>query len=221
MIRYLIHCRTDPRTLGSHSMHSLTSLILIVAVGACHVVRAADPPVPAGKQLNPEYASWCRFPKGNSTTLKTVGKGCEHISKSPSKWTTVETMTLLDVSPDKLEIEMQRTKKEDDGIEVKSKPWTVSHAKYFDLRPGAKPQAKPDGWVHDGEKAMTILGKSYPAKYSKIEQGHFDAEGSTYTIYTWTNDEIPGGVFRIDRDQTGTDWFSSITELTAFTKPTK
>lgn len=88
-------------------------VIVLTLLGAAHAnraVRAADPAPPAPKDVNGDYLAWSSFPKGTAIVVKTIGSGSGVAYKSLKEWKITETTTLLEVSPDKIELEIETTR---------------------------------------------------------------------------------------------------------------
>jgi len=198
-------------------MKCLVPLIAILVASGSQSVRAAEPAPPSGKALNPDYSAWCDFPNGTAIAVKTVGSGPGIGSGTPKEWTVTEATTLREVSPDKVELEVRKTKQEDGGKEVKSPPRKVTYARWID----APRVGKPTGTVVEEEETITVLGKKVKARYVRIQEENFDAEGSIRITKEWTSQEVPGRIIKSVGDQTGTYWYKERVELVEFTKPPK
>ena len=175
-------------------------LIAMLVASVSPSVGAADPMPPSGKVLNPDYAAWCDFPKGTAISVKTVGSGPGIAMGSLEEWTVTEATTLLGVSPDKLELEIGITKREDGGKEVESPARKVTHARWI----AAPRMGKPEGKIEEEEQTITVLGKKVKARYVRVKEENFDAEGSIRITKMWTSHEVPGRIVKIVGDQTGT-----------------
>ncbi len=202
-------------------MRLVIALTLLAAFSPSQWVGAAEPGLPACKVINMDYTAWSNFPKGTAIVVKTVGSGSGVAYKTLKEWKITETTTLLEASPDKIELEIETTRQEDGGKDVKLPPRKVKHARLIDAPSGGRPAGKAEGLTETEEKTITVGGKPFKVKGTRVEEANFDAEGSTHVIVTWQSDEVPGRLIRRIGEMTGTYWYKESVELLKITKPVK
>ena len=146
-------------------------------------------PVVAAQQVeSPIYKSWARHPVGTSVALRSVtGSDGRTIE-------TTTTSTLLELTAEKAVVETVVVS-DATGEEVKSPPQKFEHRRMFPLFPGMKAEdiGKPVGVLAQGEEAVEVGGKTYPARW-------FESKGQTEAgesvTRTWMSDEVPGRLLK-------------------------
>jgi hypothetical protein len=131
---------------------------------------------------NPMYGYWSHFKPGSvlKTTTDSVAAG--------QKSTMDTVSTLLEVTPDKLTVEMKtdvtagdtRLKQRIRKQEVRAK---------IEQPVGA-------GAIKHSTEAITVAGRTYTCEVSEETR-------DTLKIKTWTNDQVPGGVVKAEMNSDG------------------
>jgi hypothetical protein len=142
-------------------------------------------PAPARERVeNPLYTSWSRFKKGTSVVHRAVTgeEGRKDVT------TTTTTYTLLDVTDERVVVEMQAFTRRYDGVRTNNPPQKLTNQRWVSLPPGVK---KPGGG-HE-EETITVASKEYRAKRVQMKDRN---EAGEVTVTTWTSDEVPGGLVK-------------------------
>jgi hypothetical protein len=167
---------------------------------------AADETIP-----NPEFASWSKFKKGASVTLKSVNEF------NKMKTESVVTMTLVEVGADKLVLETVAVTKIN-GMEIKSPPVKRDVPKTFTI-PKVDPKDVPKvekPKTEEGTETLKVGGVEVKAKWYKTT---FEVMGTKTEATNWTSDEIPGGLVKSVTKSTGAAAATFTMEVTEFKKP--
>ena len=162
---------------------------------ALFVALVFSAPALADTMDNPTYASWAKVKKGASVTMKMSSEVAGQ--KSESTMTT----TLADLTADVATTEIVTITKAG-GMEFKSEPIKVENKKVVELPPGKKKEdfTKPEGLVDQGEETLKIGGKEYKTKWVKIK---ISKDGSEYEAKTWTSDDVPGTIVKMESNSSG------------------
>jgi len=159
------------------------------------VVVACSAPAWADTVDNPTYASWAKMKKGASVTVKMTAEVAGE--KTESTMTT----TLVDLTADVATTEMVTVTKAG-GQEFKSEPIKTENKKVVELPAGKKKADfdKPEGFVVQGEETLKIAAKEYKTKWVKVKNS---TNGSEYEAKTWTCDDVPGTIVKMETKSSG------------------
>lgn len=177
-------------------------------------VAAVTPNASPGERVeNPLYTTWAKFPVGARVVQRSVTetKGIDE--------KTVSTITyqLVEVTADRLVVEMQATTKRYDGVETVNPAERLVNHRWSTLPPGVTPaeKGKPAGVTESGEGTITVGGKEYSAKWYK---GTGQNEGGKVFTQTWTSESVPGQLVKSVMTMPGTGKSTTI-ELVDVTIP--
>src|SRR5262245_9759970 len=179
---------------------------------ALFLVAAVSAPAWADTMDNPTYASWAKVKKGPSVTLKMSA------DVAGQKAETTMTTTLVDLTADVATTEMVMVTKAG-GTEFKTEPMKTENKKVVELPPGKKKADfdKPEGFVDQGEETLKVAGKEYKTKWVKVKNS---TNGSEYEAKTWTCDDVPGTIVKMETKASGGGVKSSTTlELVEIKQP--
>jgi hypothetical protein len=185
----------------------LSRFSAVAVLALCAAPVAADEMVP-----NPEFASWSKFKKGASVTLKSVNEFNKMKSES------VITMTLVEVGADKLVLETVAVSKIN-GMEFKSPADKRDVPKTFTIPKVEKPKDDPKvekPKTEEGTETLKVGGVEVKAKWYKTT---FEVMGTKTEAMNWTSDEIPGGLVKSVTKSTGAAAATFTMEVTEFKKP--
>jgi hypothetical protein len=147
------------------------------------------------KVENPSYKSWAKFKKGTTVIMKSINEYASGKAES------TVTMTLVEITPDKVIIEVKSITKVN-GLDVTSPDTKIEQPKLIPLPEGVKKEefGKPKGLVAEGEETVKVGSVDFKAKWtkSKTKQGDLDIESQV-----WTHDEIPGSMVKYESRTTG------------------
>jgi hypothetical protein len=180
-----------------------------VAVLALAVTTASAEDFP-----NPEFASWSKFKKGTSVTLKTTATAGGVASE------VLMTTTLLETGADKLVVETATVTKVN-NMEFKASA-KRDVMKTIKLPDGVKKDAKdakvekPMGTFEEGTETLKIGGTEIKTKWYKSKA---EIAGNKTESKTWMSDDVPGGLVKLESTTTGTVASSMKMELTELKKP--
>jgi hypothetical protein len=169
------------------------------------VLALAGPAAAQDKFDNPEFASWAKFKKGTSVTLK---------STSELMGMTTEvllTTTLVEIGADKLVVETATVAKVN-GMEFKTPATKRDVMKTFTLPKGVKKEeaaaGKPPGTTEEGTETLKVAGVEVKTKWYKYaaEVDKVKSEGKT-----WMSDDMPGLLVKSEMTITGA--FASKTKM--------
>jgi hypothetical protein len=179
---------------------------------ALFAVAAVSAPAWADTMDNPTFASWAKMKKGSSVTVKITSEVAGQKSE------TTMTTTLVDLTADVATTEMVMVTKAG-GMEFKNDPIKTENKKVVELPPGKKKEdfVKPEGFVDQGEETLKIGGKEYKTKWVKVK---IEKDGSVYEAKTWSSDDVPGTMVKMETKSSGGGANSStLLELVEIKKP--
>jgi hypothetical protein len=188
-------------------MHRMMSLLSL----GCGMVLCAQ--VYAGQVENPQYKDWARFKPGTSTTMAMTSDMGGQSSKSETR------TTLKEVNDDKLVVETV-TSMEAAGQKMDMPAQSMEIKKMMDEMPAAPPAAQPPADapkadVKTSEESVTVGGGTFKAK---VAETSMDVAGSKTTSKTWTSEEVPGGIVKMESTMDGAMKGTTKMELTKFDK---
>lgn len=164
---------------------------------------------------NPEFASWSKFKKGTSITIKTTTVAAGMTSEITT------TTTLVEVGADKLVLTESSVTKAA-GMEFKTDPEKRDVPKTVKLPDGVKkpdPKAKvekPAGTFEDGTETLKVAGTEVKTKWYKSK---VEIAGNKTESKIWMSDDVPGGTVKMEATTTGMVAATIKTELVEFKKP--
>jgi hypothetical protein len=152
---------------------------------------------------NPAYQKWAKFGKGTSVTYSTEANAMGNTS------TITSTTTLTDITPDKATISVAQSmsvggQKMDMPAQSQDIPAKIK--KPSDST-GAQPadQPKTDSTKEDVQAA----GKTYSCTKTTVST---DQNGVKSTATTWTCDDVPSGIVKMEAETSGA--MTSSTKMT-------
>lgn len=169
---------------------SIARLCLIIGV----ISAFTGSSVLAEKIDNPMYGYWSNFKPGSvlKTTTESIAAG--------QKTTMDIVSTLLEVTPDKLTIEM-KTDGHAGDTKLKQRIRKQDVPAKIDQPAGANA-------IKHSTETITVAGKTYPCQVSEETR-------DTLMIKTWTNDQIPGGVVKAEMHSEGLSITTLLVDSTA------
>lgn len=184
----------------------------VVAIGA---LLACVGPLAAQEMVeNPEYASWSKFKKGSSVSLKST-----RVTKS-QKSEVIITMTLMDVGPDKLVIETSSVVKDSKEKDFKTTPEKKEVMKIIPLPKGLVKEdfaaGKPPGTTEEGIETLKIAGLELKTKWYKYKA---EVAGIKIEGKRWVSSEVPGNIVKNEMTTTGEFAETNTLELIELKKP--
>jgi hypothetical protein len=178
--------------------------VLLLAVGVANAQEKVD---------NPEFASWSKFKKGTSVTMKSASTAAGNTSEI------LITTTLVEVGTDKLVVETSSVIKVN-GMEIKSPGQKREIMKTVEIPKGVKPEdfkgGKPPGAFEDGTETVKISGGEYKTKWFKTK---VEAGGNKTETKMWMSDEVPGMMVKMEANSTGAFASSTKMEVIEIKKP--
>lgn len=162
---------------------------------------------------NPEFASWSRFPKGTSITLKAETKVAG--MTTDSKITT----TLVETGKEKLVLETATSVKAN-GMEFGTPPMKRDVTKTIKLPEGFKKEnfasGKPPGTFEEGTETLKILGQQVKTKWFRFKA---EVNGIKTESKLWKSDEVPGMMVKMESTVKGPVVSTTTMEIVEFKKP--
>lgn len=189
-------------------MRILCALVLLV--GCVSMARAEEKSVD-----NPAYPVWAKQKVGTTLTVKNVTEAAGQKTES------LMTYKLLEIKPEKVVLEIT-SKTILMGMEFAGPPSKMEIEKTTKVTVDPKAQeaaekAKKNYATTNGEETLKIGGKDYKCKWSKVKGA---TDGVEYESTTWTSDEIPNLMVKMNSKSTGKDINSTTTiEVTEFKTP--
>jgi hypothetical protein len=183
-------------------------LAAVVLLAAVHGPAAAQDTIP-----NPEFASWSKFKKGTTVTLKSTSEVMGMTSE------VLIINTLLETGGDKLVIESTSVAKVN-NMEFKSPPMKRDVTKTVTVPKGLKKEeiaaGKPPGTVEEGTETLKVAGVEVKTKWYKYSA---DVNGIKSEGKTWMSDDIPGMLVKSEITTSGVLATKTKMEVTEFKKP--
>jgi hypothetical protein len=181
-------------------MIALCGLALI-----CSTVRA-------GQVENPAYKEWAKYKPGTSITIATTSDAGGQTSKVETK------TTLKEVSDDKVVLETAMSM-DAGGQKMDMPAQTTEVKKMMDEMP-AMPNAQTQtadakANTKTTDESVTTAAGTFKAKCTEATM---EANGSKTTSKTWTSDEVPGGMVKMEATTDGPMKSTTKSELKAFEK---
>lgn len=163
----------------------MTRRPLLAALAAFVALASA---AAAEKAENPVYTNWSGFKKGASASYRTV------IESPGGKKEITTTYTLVELTGDKVVVEMQVTLKAD-GKETKLPASRLDNPRYFTLPAGVKKEdfGKPVGVLKSGEETVTVGKVKYKTKWYTAKTR---VEAGDMVTQTWSSREVPGALVK-------------------------
>jgi len=166
----------------------LATGITLVSVGS----------IPAQELVeNPEYASWAKFKKGTSVTMKStsiVGKMTTEV---------IVTEKLIEVGPEKLVLESTALEKNKDK-DFKREPMKRDVSKTMPLPKGLKKEdllaGKPPGTSAEGSETLKFGELELKVTWYKYGA---DVDGTKVEGKRWVSDKVPGNIAKSEMTTTG------------------
>ncbi len=150
---------------------------------------------------NPEYKSWASFKAGSMVTLKMISDA------GGNKTEMTNTMELLEISGDKAVIQTT-TVMVVAGNEMKMPPQKREiMAKMKMAEPAANTKEGPK--AKESSEDVTVEGTTYKCK---VTESTNEANGVKSVAKSWTSDEVPGGLVKMESTSSGA--MSAKTSLT-------
>jgi hypothetical protein len=143
---------------------------------------------------NPAYQQWAKFNKGTSVTYTTDSTTMNNTS------TITTTTTLTDLTPDKATVQIASSmtvsgNKMDLPAQTQDIPAKIK--KPADST-GAQPADEPKQDV--SHESVQAIGKTFDCKKTTVTT---DQNGMTSKATTWTCDDVPGGVVKMEAEVSG------------------
>jgi hypothetical protein len=192
-------------------MLGLAILSIVGCSGGTTTATISPPATIAGTPtVNKEFQSWTAFPVGSTVVTTAITKAGD------TTMTSVETLRLVETTPEQVRVERQNTTVRSDMTEKAVNPPEMrTHAKSF-LRPdslSAEDYAKPSLKAKlIGPDQLTILGREFACdKYQWIDM----TDKGPMTITLWLSKDVPGGRAKqtMVADQAGMTTAEEITSL--------
>jgi hypothetical protein len=162
---------------------------------ALFFVSIFSSPALADTMDNPVFASWAKSKPGTAVTLKITAEVAGQKSE------TRMTSTLSSLTADVATVEVETVTKAG-GREFKSPPTKIENKKVVELPAGKKKADfdKPEGFVDQGEEKLKIGGKEYKTKWVRVK---IKKDGSEYEAKTWSSDDVPGTMVKMETKSSG------------------
>src|SRR5438067_10489287 len=186
----------------------------LTRLAAAAAVLALPPAAVAQEKIdNPEFASWSKFKKGTSVTIKSLS------TFGDTKSEVLVTSTLVDVGADKLVVEMSSVVKAN-GMEFKTPGMKRDVTKTIELPKGAKKEdftrGKPMGTTEEGTETVKVAGTEVKAKWYKYK---VEIDGTKTEAKMWVSDDVPGMMVKNEMTTTGKINSTMKMEVVEFKKP--
>ena len=165
----------------------------------------------AGQIENPMYTQWAKFNPGTSVTIAMTSDNAGQTSKMETK------TTLKDKSDDKLTLETAMSM-DAGGQKMDMPAQSIEVKKMIDDPAAAAPNAPADApkpVTKTSEESVTVVGGTFKAK---VTESTVDAGGSKIVSKTWTSDDVPGGVVKMEATTDGAAKSSTKMELKSLDK---
>lgn len=151
------------------------------------VIESAGPVSTGPSIADRDYAFWQSFPVGTSIVRTAVTQSNDGTA------TSVERLTLIEKTDDKLIIERQNTTSRSDGYKVVNPPDLRTHPKSFTCPNGMK----PDDFAKPSLKAMSKGTETIDGPGRRIECQVWmwtdSTESGPMTVTLWESKDVPGG----------------------------
>lgn len=162
---------------------------------------------------NPEFASWSKFKKGTSVTLKMTTMAAGMNSE------TTVTTTLIEAGADKLVIETTSVAKVA-GMVIKSPPFKRDVQKTVMVPKGVKKEelqgGKPPGTTQEGTETLKVAGSEVKTKWYKYQS---EAGGIKSDSKMWMSEDVPGLMVKMESSTAGAIATTMKMELVEIKKP--
>lgn len=184
-------------------LRSKSAIILsmaMICLALVNVVRADD------MIDNPAYQQWAKFNKGTSVTHTTESTSMNNTT------TMTTTSTLSDLTPDKATVQvmpsvMVNGNKVDMPAQIQDIPAKIK--KPADST-GAQPADAPK--TDSSKEDVQAIGKTFSCTKTTVTT---DQNGMTSKATTWTCDDVPGGVVKMEAEVSGAVQSTTKMNLTA------
>ncbi|HYE21160.1 MAG TPA: hypothetical protein VEA69_22120 [Tepidisphaeraceae bacterium] len=174
----------------------------VVAVAVCMSANSA----PAADAENPAYKNWAKFKVGSwskvagesaaaGTTTKTE-MTYKLVELTPDK-AVVELVTSMDAGGTKMDLPAQK-------MEIPAKGPAAGAT-------GAPDAPKPD--MKESTEEVEVAGKKVKCKVTEVKT---DANGMKMTSKSWTSEDVPGGLVKMESNGEGAMKMSSKMTLSGF-----
>jgi hypothetical protein len=175
--------------------------LFVISLALVSVARADD-----SLTDNPAYLSWAKFKPG--TLVKYTND-----TNAAGNATSIEiTQTLKAVAPDQVTVEVKMTTVTA-GNKTDMPPFTHQIAAKIKKGDANNPQTADAPKTESGTEDVTAAGKTFSCKTTTITS---DANGMTTKATTWTCDDVPGNVVKMESQSTGAMSMSTKMILTDF-----
>jgi hypothetical protein len=141
---------------------------------------------------NPAYQSWAKYKPGTLVKYQTDSEAMG------SKSTIVTTQTLKDLNPDKATIEIDSTMIVG-GNKMNMPPQTEDITAKI-KQPPAPPANAEAPKTEQGTEDVKVGDKTYSCKWTKVTA---EQNGTKTTTKTWTCDDVPASVVKMESSTTG------------------
>ena len=182
---------------------------LLLSIG-CGMVMCAS--VHAGQVENPQYKEWAKYKPGTSMTMSTTSDAGGQSSKMETKTTikevtddhvTLETAMSMDAGGQKMDMPAQSTEIKKMMEEMPATPNAQA--------PADAP--KPD--TKTSEESVTVGAGTFK---TKLTESTMEAAGNKTVSKTWTSDDVPGGMVKMEATTDGPMKSTTKMELKALDK---
>lgn len=162
------------------------------------IVCMAAPALAADKIDNPMYKMWASYKPGTYVTMKS------ETDMGGTKSTSTTTTKLIEVTADKLVLEMTMTSKvEVPGVDIPATTNTMKQDVPAKMdKPAEQKTDEKAPKPKEGEEELTVNGKKIKCKWIEMTM----EQGGTKTVSkSWTSDEVPGKTVKTETKMDGTD----------------
>jgi hypothetical protein len=184
---------------------SAALVLVLVCAGAARAEDTVE---------NPEYASWSKFNKGTSVTLKSTIT----IRDKPSEQAL--TFTLVEVADDKVVVTLEVVIKVQ-GEVLKANPVREEIPKKLKLAKGQKKEdalaSKPEGTFDEGKETLKVGGVETKTRWFKFKTT--SARGTVTEGQVWVSSDVPGVIVKRHETSGGQVPVTSVTDLIEIKKP--
>lgn len=179
----------------------MTKIAMLVLAAGCMTCVVAAPAALAESRVvsttgekidNESYKNWAKFKVGTSVKLKAVSDIAGNKSENTM------TYKLVELTAEKAVIEMGMSMKMGDQTMDMPAQKLEQLAKIEKVEPTgeAKDAPKPE----TGEEEVSVGGKKYKAKWSKLTM---EQNGMKTTTKSWTSEEVPGMLLKSETTMEG------------------
>ena len=161
----------------------------VISIALVSVARADDQTID-----NPAYKSWAKFNKGSSVLYSAETSAMGNTTNITT------TQTLMDVTPDNVTLQVASSMVM--GGNTMNMPVQTQNIPAKITKPADAPATQPvDASASTSTEDVQAAGKTFSCKKTMATMSQ---NGMTVTSTTWTCDDVPGGVVKMEANGSGT-----------------